>query len=332
MQKTTVIAGSDIALVKYWGKKDKVLRLPANGSISMILDSLQSKTTVEFLPDLNQDQVLIEGAAEAGESSRVIKHLDLIRALAKEKGLINKDIFAKVVSANNFPKSTGLSSSGSGFAALTLAASKALGLVLSEKELSILARKGSGTACRCVCGGFVEWLDGDQSETSYSQSFAKPDSFVIRDLVAIVSEDKKDLSSSEGHDLAQSSPFFQTRQEKIDAKLMTVKTAILNQDFKSLGELVEAEALEFHSILLTSQPSILLFYPGTIEVMQAVRQLRKTGVPVYFTINTGFNVHVLTLPEHEQAVMNVLQELPSVKKVIASGIGEAPKFLDEHLF
>lgn len=332
MQKTTVVAGSDIALVKYWGKKDKVLRLPANGSISMILDSLQSTTTVEFLPDLTQDEILIEGVMEEGESSRVIKHLDLIRATAREKELINQDLFAKVVSINNFPKSTGLSSSGSGFAALTLAATKALGLDLTEKELSILARKGSGTACRCVCGGFVEWLDGDQSETSYSQSFAKPESFVIRDLVAIVSEDKKDLSSTEGHDLAQSSPFFLARQEKIGDKILATKTAILNQDFTALGELVEAEALEFHSILLTSQPSILLFYPGTVEVMQAVRKLRKTGVPVYFTINTGFNVHVLTLPEHEQTVMNVLQELPSVKKVIASGVGEAPQFLEKHLF
>lgn len=332
MQKTTVAAGSDIALVKYWGKKDKVLRLPANGSVSIILDSLQSTTTVEFLPNLTQDEVLIEGVVETDESSRVIKHLDLIRALAKEKGLISQDIFAKVVSINNFPKSTGLSSSGSGFAALTLAATKALSLDLSEKELSILARKGSGTACRCVCGGFVEWLDGDQSETSYSQSFAKPDSFIIRDLVAIVSEDKKDLSSTEGHDLAQSSPFFQARQAKIQAKLLATKEAISNQDFRALGELVEAEALEFHSILLTSQPTILLFYPGTVEVMQAVRKLRQTGVPAYFTINTGFNVHVLTLPEHEQVVMSVLQELPSVKKIIASGVGVAPKFLDKHLF
>lgn len=332
MQKITVKAGSDIALVKYWGKKDKILRLPANGSISMILDTLQSITTVEFQTNLDKDEVIIGGEVEDGEASRVVQHLNRIRELAKKNNLIEKDIFAKVVSENNFPKSTGLSSSGSGFAALTIAASKAIGLNLSEKELSILARQGSGTACRCVCGGFVEWLDGDSSEESYSQSFAKPEDFVIRDLVAIVSEDKKDLSSTEGHDLAETSLFFAARQQKIVAKLKNAKDAVLQKDFIALGELVEAEALEFHSILLTSRPTILLFYPGTIEVMQAVRQLRKQGVPVYFTINTGFNVHVLTLPEYEDEVANVIKKLPSVKRIIASGVGEKPQYSSKHLF
>lgn len=332
MEKITVQAGSDIALVKYWGKKDKVLRLPANGSISMILDSLQTVTTVEFQKELNRDQIIIGGEVEDGEASRAIKHLDRIRELARQKNLISQDIFAKVVSENNFPKSTGLSSSGSGFAALTLAASKAIGLDLSEKELSILARQGSGTACRCVCGGFVEWLDGDTSETSYSQSFLAADTFAIRDLVAIVSEDKKNLSSTKGHDLAQTSIFFAARQAKINDKLEQVKTAIQAKNFETLGEIVEAEALEFHSILLTSQPSILLFYPGTIEVMQAVRKLRSNGVPVYFTINTGFNVHVLTLPAYEDQVKTMLQDLPSVIKVINSGIGNKPQYIDQHLF
>ncbi len=332
MQKITAQASSDVALVKYWGKKDKILRLPANGSISMILDSLYSTTTVEFSPSLSKDEVFIGGETEEGETSRVIKHLDRIRALAQSQNLIKENIFAKVVSENNFPKSTGLSSSGSGFAALTIAASKAIGLDLSEKELSILARQGSGTACRCVYGGFVEWLDGETSEESYSQSFAEPDSFPIRDLVAIVSEDKKNLSSTEGHDLAETSLFFTARQEKIGEKLTNVKKAILDKDFVTLGELIEAEALEFHSILLTSKPNILLFYPGTIEVMQAVRKLRKEGIPTYFTINTGFNVHVLTLPQYEKEVLNLLQSLPSVQKIISSSVGEKPKFLQHHLF
>ncbi len=332
MQKITVKAGSDIALIKYWGKKDKILRLPANGSISMILDSLFSTTTVEFSLSLSADEVLIAGEVEEGESSRVVKHLDRIRSLAKSNGLIDKDIFAKVVSENNFPKSTGLSSSSSGFAALTIAASKAIGLNLSEKELSILARQGSGSACRCVCGGFVEWLDGETSSESYAQSFAGPNDFLIRDLVTIVSEDKKNLSSTQGHDLAETSPFFAARQQKISAKLDAVKKAIFSNDFITLGELVEAEALEFHSILLTSSPTILLFYPGTIEVMQLVRSLRSSGVPVYFTINTGFNVHVLTLPEYEDQVLMALKKLPSVQKIIASSVGLKPQYLEQHLF
>jgi len=332
MPKTTVRANSDIALVKYWGKKDKIWRLPANGSLSMVLDSLHSTTTVEFSEILDKDQVKIDGVVEEGEASRVTKQLDRVRALAKEQGLIQKDLFARVVSQNNFPKSTGLSSSGSGFAALTMAATKAIGLNLSQKELSILARQGSGTACRCVCGGFVEWRDGDASENSYSESFAESAQLPIRDLVAIVSEDKKLMSSTEGHDLAESSPFFTARQERMKDKLSRAKDAVLAKDFIALGELAEAEALEFHSILLTSSPTIFLFYPGTIEVMQAVRQLRREGVPVYFTINTGFNVHVLTLPQYEAEVEAVLQALPSVQKIITSGVGEKPEYLDNHLF
>lgn len=332
MQKTTVRAGNDIALVKYWGKKDKALRLPANGSIALILDSLHTTTTVEFQSQLDQDQVTIGGVVEEGEASRVIKHLDRIRAAAKAKGLINQDIFAKVVSVNNFPMSTGLSSSGSGFAALTIAAAHAIGLKLDERELSILSRQGSGSSCRCVCGGFVEWLDGADSETSYAQTILPASDWPLRDLVVIVSEDKKQLSSTEGHDLAETSPFFSARQAHIQAKLERVRAAILARDFHALGEIAEAEALEFHTILLTSQPNILLLYPGTVAVMHAVRRLRQTGVPVYFTINTGFNIHVLTLPEHEAQVQAALSQLSQVQKIIPSGVGERPRFLEEHLF
>lgn len=332
MQKITIQAGSDIALVKYWGKKDKVLRLPANGSIAMILDSLHTTTTVEFQPSLTQDQVTIAGVVEEGESSRVIKHLDRIRDLARDKGLIDQYIFAKVVSENNFPMSTGLSSSGSGFAALTIAATRAIGLELTERELSILSRQGSGSSCRCVCGGFVEWLDGVDSDSSYAKTIAPADQLPIRDLVTIVSEDKKEMGSTEGHDLAESSPFFAARQALIHAKLDKARQAILDRDFVTLGELAEAEALEFHAILLTSHPSMILLYPGTVEVMHTVRRLRKSGVPVYFTINTGFNIHVLTLREHEAQVLAALKQLASVQKIIPSGIGESPRMLEEHLF
>lgn len=332
MQKTTVLAHSDIALIKYWGKKDKVLRLPANGSLSLILDALQTTTTVAFDVNLGADQVQIDGAVEEGEKSRVIAHLQRIRDLAKQAGLIKTDVFARVMSVNNFPKSTGLSSSSSGFAALTIAASQAIGLQLDERGLSILSRQGSGSSCRCVCGGIVEWLDGDTSDQSYAVQFAKGDVLPIRDLVTIVAEDKKQISSTEGHDLAETSPFFAARQQQISTKLQRIKQAIQARDFITVGEIAEAEALEFHSILLTSQPNIFLLYPGTVEVIHLVRKLRSGGIPVYFTINTGFNVHVLTLPEYEQTVLQALKGLSSVHKVLASGIGDKPQLLKEHLF
>ena len=326
MKKSTVKASSDIALVKYWGKKDEVLRLPENGSISMILSGLDTITTVEFDEKFAKDEVIIQGESEEGEAGRVIKHLDRIR------GLSGKNIFAKVVSQNTFPKGTGLSSSGSGFAALTIAATKAIGLELNEKELSILARQGSGTACRCVCGGVVEWKDGETSEESYSETIYPSDYIDIRDVVVVVDEGKKLVSSTAGHATANTSPFYMVRLENIKNKIEKVRMAIKEKDFDKLGELVESEALEFHSILLTSQPSMIAWYPGTVEVMLAVQAMRREGVKAYFTINTGFNVHVLTTPEFESEVNKRLGQLSLVIKTIIAKIGDKPIEQDSHLF
>lgn len=325
-KKTTVKASSDIALIKYWGKKDELLRLPENGSVSMILDGLDTVTTVEWQTSLTADDITIEGSRDAGEVKRVVKQLDRIR---HQFGLTS---FAKVVSENTFPKGTGLSSSGSGFAALTIAAVKAAGVDVSEKQLSILARQGSGTACRCVCAGFVEWKDGSSSDESYSETVFSPEHWDIRDVVAVVDEGKKKVSSTEGHESAQSSPFFAVRQQNISVKIKQMKQAIAEKDFSKLGSLAEAECLEFHSILLTSQPPLLMWYPGSLQVMHEVQQLRSEGILAYFTINTGFNVHVLTLPEFELQVQQRLAALPLVKKTLLAKVGAGPSEINGHLF
>jgi diphosphomevalonate decarboxylase len=326
MKKITIKTASDIALIKYWGKKDEVLRLPENGSVSIKLDGLDTVTTVEFREDLDKDEITIQGQSNNKETARVVKHLDRIR---KQFG---KDIYAKVVSQNTFPKGTGLSSSGSGFAALTFAATKSLEMNLSQKELSILCRQGSGTACRCACGGFVEWLDGDTSETSYSQSIQSPDYWDIRDIVVVVDEGKKKVSSTQGHSMAQSSPFYNERQKRIKGKIEEIKGYIGDKDFSKMGMLAEKEALEFHSILLTSEVPMLAWYPGTLEVMQEVVTLREEGIECYFTINTGFNVHVLTLPEYEKEVQERMMALSLVQKVLLAKVGDKPLEVNEHLF
>lgn len=326
MKKVTIKASSDIALVKYWGKKDEVLRLPENGSVSMKLEGMETVTTVEFDKRLKKDVVVIEGESDEVEAGRVVAHLDRIRKIA---GVTLK---ARVESENTFPRGTGLSSSGSGFAALTVAATRALGLQLSEKELSILARQGSGTACRCVCGGFVEWRDGNMSEESYSETIYPEEYWDIRDVVVVVDEGRKRVSSTEGHMSAQSSIAFKERQRRIGAKIKVVKELIGMRDFGGLGKVVEKEALEFHSILLTSESPLIAWYPGTVEVMLEVQKLREEGVEAYFTINTGFNVHVLTLPGFEKQVRERMEKLSLVKKVISAKVGEEPEELKEHLF
>src|SRR3989339_643943 len=206
--KATAIAPSNIAFIKYWGKKDEELKLPENGSISMNLSNLLTTTTVEFSPEFKEDLVIINGKSNSKQSSRVLEQLNLIR---KKVNMFQK---AKVVSVNNFPDGTGLSSSASGFAALTLAATKASGLNLNEKELSILARQGSGSACRSIPDGFVEWI-GEGAKSIYP-----PEHWKICDVVAIVSTDKKETSSTDGQKFASSSPFFQTRLKNINEKII----------------------------------------------------------------------------------------------------------------
>lgn len=326
-------ACADVALTKYWGKKDEVLRLPENGSISMGLDALVTTIDLQLHIDGTPSSLTINGKLQEAKLPRVANHVERIAQLAVQRGTLDgktaKKVTATVRSHNSFPPSTGLSSSGSSMAALTLAATHALGLELSSKELSILARQASGTACRCMIGGFIEWLDGDTSETSYSIQLHAPDYWNIRDVIAIVDQSAKLVSSTEGHTAAQSSPFFQTRLQKLPAKMAAVRQALRDKDFAQLGELVEAEALEFHSILLTSQPSYIAWKPGTIDVMLAVQHMRREGTPAYFTINTGFNIHVLTLPEHQDVVQRHLRQLSTVQDVILSGVGGAPVLMHD---
>lgn len=308
--KTTAKAPSNIAFVKYWGRKDEQLRLPENGSISMNLSGLQTTTTVEFSDKFEQDEIIFNGIKEDLENNRAIKHLDRIRKIA---GIQTK---AKVKTSNNFPTGTGLSSSASGFAALTVAASNAAGLNLSEKELSILARQGSGSACRSIPDGFVQWLDGDSSETSYAVSIFSPDYFDIADVVAVVSTDKKFLATSEGQKSARTSPFFEYRLKNIKNKINRVKKAIEDKNFSEFGDLIEKETLEFHSILFTSDPPLFYWTPETVKVMKFVQGLRREGLECYFTINTGQDVHVICKKEDAEEVSEELKKLPEVIKTI----------------
>lgn len=325
--KATAIAPSNIAFTKYWGRKDEVLRLPENGSIAMCLSNLLTTTTAEFSPNYKEDKITINGGGiEEGETERIVKHLDRIRKMA------NISDKATVVSNNNFPSGTGLSSSASGFAALTLAASKAAGLNLSEKELSILARQGSGSACRSIPSGFVEWLDGDSSETSFATQIFPPDYWDIADVVAVVSTGKKEVSTSVGQKSAQSSPFMEVRLAHMKEKNEKVKQLIKDKLFTEFGELIEAEALELHSIMLTQYPPLIYWTPGTLRIMKLVSHWRAEGIPVYFTINTGQDIHLICEQENVEKVKDKLKDIEEVKVIIVNTPGEGARLSNQHLF
>lgn len=328
-QKATAISCANIAFIKYWGRKDHALRLPLNASISMNLDSATTTTTVEFDPALESDQLTIEGeqsttSAEAGK--RVSAHLDRIRSMA------TIDASARIVSRNSFPMGAGIASSASAFAALTVAAAAAAGLDLDECTLTILARLGSGSASRSIPAGFVEWHAGDTSADSYAEQIAPPDHWDLRDLIAIVQTEHKKVGSTKGHELVDPSPFGAPRLAAAEQALPLVREALLTRDFETFGEETEQEAIRMHAVAMTSRPSVLYWSPETVRIIHAVRDWRAEGLPAYFTIDAGANVHVLCEGQHAEALEARLCDLDGVRDVIANRPGPATQCVDMHLF
>ncbi len=326
MKKSTAIAPSNIAFTKYWGRKDETLRLPINGSVAMTLSNLLTTTTVEFDKKLKADDITINNEKNEKEVEKVVKHLDRIRKLAE----INT--YAKVVSINSFPTGTGLSSSSSGFAALTVAAANAAGLKLSEKELGILSRQASGASIRSIPAGFVEWLDGDTSETSFAKTIFPKDYWDIADVVAVVSKERKDVATSQGHEGANTSPFMDTRILKMKQKNKIVKKLIMEKDFIKFGEFIEAEALELHAIYITQTPSLIYLTPESLMIIKLCKKWRAEGLPVYFTVNTGQDVHLIVEKKNVKKLEAKLKEIKEVKQTIVNYAGDGTKLSNKHLF
>lgn len=325
--KATAVAPANIAFIKYWGKKDAALRLPLNSSISMNLDKIFTLTTVEFLPPLKIDQIGIIGEkTEEKETLRVIKHLDRIRKLA------DIELRAKVISKNNFPKGTGIASSASGFAALTLAATKAAGLNLSQSNLSILARLGSGSACRSIPDGFVEWRKGDSDKTSHAYSLYPPDYWNIIDVVAIVTKTEKKVPSTEGHARAESSPFLLTRISRMEKKVGIVKKALKEKDFTRLGLIIEEDTVDMHAVMMTSQPPIYYWLPKTMEIMLATQCWRQEGLESYFTIDAGPTVHIICQGKNKKEIVKRLKMIKGIKKIVVNKPAKGAHLINNHLF
>jgi len=325
--KTTVMAPSNIAFIKYWGKKDDRLRLPTNGSVSVNLSNLSTTTTVEFVRHLRTDQIEVNGVAVDDMNSRIGKHLDRIRQLSKT------DLRAKVVSKNNFPTASGLASSASGFAALTLAAVKSIGLDLSERQISSLARQGSGSACRSIPDGFVEWREGNDDSSSYAESIFPAGHWDLSIVVCLFSDSPKKTLTTAGQNLAFTSPFFLTRLKKINDKIFTIKKLIEKRSFDEFGQLIEHEALELHAIMLTSTPPLIYWSPETVKLMKLIQELREDkGVPVYFTIDAGAHMHLICETGSLKKVISFLGRQDFIKQTIINKPFSGARVINQHLF
>jgi diphosphomevalonate decarboxylase len=325
--KATAIAHPNIAFVKYWGNTDPTLNLPANPSISMNLDGLNTTTTVAFLDGLRDDEVIIDDApASAGALQRVSAHLDRVRAQA------GTEMRARVISRSNFATGTGLASSASAFAALSLAATAALGLALAEEPLSALARLGSGSACRSVPAGFVEWRMGHSHETSTARSIAPPDHWALCDCIAIVSTAHKAVGSAEGKARAPSSPLYRARVAGVATRAETCKAAILARDLPGLGQVMETESVMMHAITMTSRPPIYDWTPDTLRVVHAVLDWRVQGLPAYHTEDAGPNVHCLCEEADAAGITRRLEALPGVHHVRVARPGQGARLIPDDLF
>jgi diphosphomevalonate decarboxylase len=324
--EATAAAGPNIAFVKYWGDADPGLHLPANPSTSVTLQGLSTVSTVRFARDAERDQVTIDGAQASPRAlSRVAAQLDHVRARAQTQ------LRAVVVSQSDFPTGAGLASSASAFAALTAAAAAALGLELPERALSSLARLGSGSACRSIPGGFVEWIRGHDHESSYAQSIAPASHWPLADCIAIVSVEQKPVGSREGHARARSSPLFQARVDRAHEVVERSRSAILERDLAALGRTMEVDAIMLHAVAMTSRPPIHYWTPETIRVMQAVRNWRGRGLQSYFTIDAGPNVHCFCEVEDSGELSRRLAALDGVLEVRTTYPGAGVRLLDEGL-
>jgi diphosphomevalonate decarboxylase len=310
------LAHPNIAFIKYWGNRDESLRLPENGSISMNLAGLETRTSVTFRESIQIDTLIFNGKSITGAAlQRVSAFLDLVRQMA------GMGLRAEVTSENNFPAGAGLASSAAAFAALALAAAKAARLECDEAELSRLARRGSGSACRSIPGGFAEWRMGRGDADSHAISIATPGHWDLADCIAMVSSDLKSTGSTEGHALAGTSPLQAARVADAPRRLEICRNAILQRDFAALSQIMELDSDMMHAVMMTSHPALFYWQPATLTVMQSVREARAKGLPVCYTIDAGPNVHVITEAAEAERVTVLLRSLPGVREVRIAHVG-----------
>ncbi|MDT0231909.1 diphosphomevalonate decarboxylase [Curtobacterium sp. BRB10] len=317
MLTATAVAHPNIALVKYWGKADAQLALPATGSVSMGLDVFPTTTTVTVDGGREaRDAFTLNGhVVDDGALGRVQQFLDLVRELAGSSER------ASVVSDNTVPTGAGLASSASGFAALATAAAAAYGLDLSQRDLSRLARRGSGSATRSIPGGVAVWHAGD-NQGSFAEPIPAPPMAMV---VVTIDAGPKPIGSREAmRRTIATSPFYPAWVTSTTETVGDMLTACAAGDFTRIGEITESNALRMHATIEGAFPPIRYLNARSVAVFDAVAELRAGGTEAYATADAGPNVVVLTKPQDRSAVAGALASLGDV---IESGTGPAARVL-----
>ncbi|RZJ66745.1 MAG: diphosphomevalonate decarboxylase [Flavobacterium sp.] len=336
-------APSNIALVKYWGKKEP--QLPANPSISFTLDSCKTVTTLGFEKKVNNGNfsfdLLFEGQPKEDFKPKIEKFF--LRIFEYLPFL--KDFHFTIDTKNTFPHSSGIASSASGMAALAvnlMSVEKLFDPGMSDdyfnQKASFLARLGSGSACRSVKGEIVVWgkhdgIAGSSDLYGVEFPFTVHENFEnYQDTILLVEKGQKEVSSTVGHELMFGHPFAERRFQQAHENLSKVKSALENGDLESFVNVVESEALTLHAMMMTSNPYFILMRPNTLEIINRIWKFRReTGIQVCFTLDAGANVHVL-YPENVtvQVLQFIRSELVAYCKngeYICDGIGRGSQLI-----
>ncbi len=302
--KATARANTNIALIKYWGKKDEALNLPLQSSISMTVDKFFTDTTVTYKEQLMEDQLYIDDKFISGdEKARVVRFMDFVR---KE---YNIPFYAEIVSYNYVPKKAGVASSSSAFASLALAASKAYNLNLSEKELSSLARFGSGSAARSIYNDLAIWHEGDSHETSYAERFAQADDLAL--LVCMIDPSEKKIDSRTGMKALDALPELKAYWKEESKRMLEAFIEAFDQgDINRYGLIVELNALLMHTVMKDS--GIIYLQEKSMKIIELTGLLRQQGFPVFATMDAGPNVKILTKKDQVKYVLPIYEQYASV--------------------
>ena len=301
-------AFANIALVKYWGKREGAENLPATASISLAIDALKTVCKIERL-DSGQDEIFINGAMAVGATSvRIFKYLDFWRA-AK---LIDGHFL--VTSENNFPTGAGLASSASGFAALAVALAAFSERKIAVKELSRLARVGSGSSARSITGGLSALPIGKNPS---AKLMLDAESVPFGMVVMTVESAPKKIPSGQGMEMSRnSSPYYNTWLKQAQADYEAMTQAIRTMDFAKIGEIAESNALVMHTCMIAGRPPLLYWSGKTIEIIKAVWKWRSEGLQVYFTVDAGPNVILIARREDLNEVSRVAESMPGIQRII----------------
>ena len=315
----TAIAQPNIALIKYWGKRDVERNLPAVGSISITLRELFTRMHVEFDQSLTADTLVVNGATDDKMLPRLAACLDRVAGPDRR--------CARIASTCNFPIAAGLASSASAFAAVTLAAAKAAGSELDVDTLATLAGRASGSAARSLFGGFVELQNLD--DDIRCRTIAQADDWPLSVVVAITEKGPKAVGSTEAMEISrQTSPFYSSWVEQQVHDLDTARTAIATRDFEKLAAIAEHNCLKMHSIMWASRPPMVYWNAATMRCLQTVRQLQGQGIGVFFTIDAGPQVKAVCLPEHVGSVEAALRAIAGVTDIMTTGLGDGARLED----